>query len=294
MTLPADPFSLLTAPGGRGPLRGDGDALVTDDGTRYAVRDGIVRMLGDPEPGLVTELEAQDLALPSYLDERLFITRYENSVARLVVEDLLGGAGGDILDAGCGVGLFGRLWPRLDLVGVDASVTLLAQARVGYRLRVECSVAALPFADGTFDAVMAVNMLHHVTAPERAVAEFARVLRPGGVLVSVDPREVAPIELAKRLLRRNNKAYAPTHRAFGVDEYRTLLGGGGAMEVEELRRVGFFPLLVGGGLDALGVSRFVPGTDRVVGALRRADDLLLRAPGLAGTGLNLAARARRR
>lgn len=46
-------------------------------------------------------------------------------------------------------------------------------------------VQALPFADGTFDTVVAAWMLYHVPDLDRGLAEIARVLRPGGALVAV-------------------------------------------------------------------------------------------------------------
>ena len=296
---PSDPRVLLRAPGG-GRLCAEAGALLAEDGRLFPVESGIVRMLEPPDPLLRAELAAQHAALPLYLDERLLITRYEHEVARLVVEELWGddglrkaGAHPLVLDAGCGIGLLGRLYPDLGLCGVDASFALLAQAQQGYRLRVECNVEQLPFEDGTFDAVLAVNMLHHVIRPEAAVAEFARVLVPGGLLLGVDPRRVGWIELAKRVLRRRNDAYAETHRAFAPDEYAALLAGGGALDLEELRQVGFLVLLGAGGLDAVGLSRRLPRPQAALDWLRRADALLLALPGAERLGLNFAARARR-
>jgi SAM-dependent methyltransferase len=54
----------------------------------------------------------------------------------------------------------------------------IVDARVG-------DVQELPFADGAFDTVVAAWMLYHVPDVDRAVAEIARVLRPGGALVAV-------------------------------------------------------------------------------------------------------------
>jgi SAM-dependent methyltransferase len=254
-------------------------------------------MLGHAEGLLDAELEAQAQALPVYLDERLFITCYEREVARLVRDELWGNARGPVLDAGCGIGLFGRLWPELELYGLDASSELLEQAGPGYVVRVEGDVTALPFPDGSLGAVLAINMLHHVIHPELAMREFARVLRAGGTLIAVDPRRVAPVELAKRLLRRGDPAYAATHRAFAPGEYRALLGTDGAFTVEDFREVGLAPLLLGGGLDALGISHLMPSpqaTQAAVDALCRLDALLAALPGLGHAGLNLCARARRR
>ena len=56
-TAPADdPHALLTAPGGRGRLRRDGDALVSEDGRRCEVQDGIVGMLGPMSAALSTDM----------------------------------------------------------------------------------------------------------------------------------------------------------------------------------------------------------------------------------------------
>lgn len=67
-------------------------------------------------------------------------------------------------------------------VGLDFSETMLAFARsrapdVDF---VRGDATALPFADGSFDGVVAAFVLLHLGAPERAAAEATRVLRPGG------------------------------------------------------------------------------------------------------------------
>ena len=62
----------------------------------------------------------------------------------------------------------------------------LARKRCLQWLRSE-DVTALSFGDGTFDAVVSLDVLEHVPDHRRALAEFARVLRPGGVLVFTVP-----------------------------------------------------------------------------------------------------------
>jgi ubiquinone/menaquinone biosynthesis C-methylase UbiE len=266
------------------------------DGRRYPVEDGVVRMLDTVNPELAAELAAQEAALDVYLDETQLMTLYERKVTRVAVGEMLGAvpAGAAILDVGCGVGVLGRLYPHFGMVGVDASFPLLRQAKAGYSLRLECTADKLPFPDAAFDAVLAINMLHHVLEPAVTTAEFARVLKPGGVLIAVDPREVRPVELAKKLLRRGDAAYADSHRAFKKDEYADLLRAGGALRLEELRPFGLLALLGGGGLDALHLSKRLPNPSRTLSALDRADGVLARVPGLARAGLNLAARARKR
>ncbi len=92
-------------------------------------------------------------------------------------------AGGRVRDVGCGEGSFCRYIARADrqVVGLDVDAAALpaASSGVGYVLG---SAEALPFGDGTFDAVTMTMVLHHVDAG-RALAEAGRVLAPGGVLL---------------------------------------------------------------------------------------------------------------
>jgi SAM-dependent methyltransferase len=287
--------TLLTSPGGGAGLKWEADRLVSEQGERYALEGPIVRMLSEIDPLLARELEAQRSGVDAYVDPDLLCPHYERQfVARLAAEGLLSNAqvaeGGVRLDVGCGVGVLGQLFPEGGWIGLDASIDLLRKIESGYRLLVEGTVEKLPFATSSVDMVVALNMLHHVIHPDRAVQEFARVLKPGGVLVSVDPRKTTVIELVKRFLRSNDPMFAETHKAFGVDEYRTLLSAGGALRVETFKRVGFFGLIAMGGLDAVGISRKLP-TERVVNALRAIDESLFRVPNVERAGLNLAVRA---
>lgn len=286
----------LVVPGSGARLRREGEAFVAETGDRFPIEDGIVRLLREVDPDLARELEAQDDALDEYLSPHFLMPRYERDVAELALMTLFGGQApaGRILDAGCGIGLLGRLYPELHLVGLDASMTLLREARTGYRLRVEGSAEALPFESESFDVVVALNMLHHVIRPELAVSEFGRVLKPGGTLIAVDPRRVQMIELAKRVLRGKNPAFAPTHKAFAVSEYQSLVELDELFEIEDYRRVGLATLLAMGGLDALNLSRLLPRRDWFADTLRALDAALFRVPGVDRAGLNLAIRARRR
>jgi SAM-dependent methyltransferase len=285
---------LLALPGGSAPLRRDGDAFLGAGGERFEVDEGVVRILRDVDPLLARELEAQAKAVADYGDPHLLMPRYEIHVAELALVELFGGAlpRGRVLDAGCGIGLLGRLYPGLDLVGLEASLPLLREARTGYALRVEGSAESLPFVDQSFDVVVALNMLHHVIHPDKALEEYRRVLRPGGMLVAVDPRKVWPIELAKRALRGRDETFADTHKAFTVREYRELVEGAG-FRIEEYRRVGLVGLLGMGGLDALRLSRRLPDATRTVALLKGIDDALFRLPGVERAGLNLVVRATR-
>lgn len=95
-----------------------------------------------------------------------------------------------ILDAGCGPGGNGA-WLREhgEVVGVDRSPDALAfvQGRHPDTTPVRATVEALPFDDGRFDAAVALTVLYAVANDAAALRELARVLRPGGALVVVEP-----------------------------------------------------------------------------------------------------------
>jgi len=93
-----------------------------------------------------------------------------------------------LLDVGCGSGLTLVLAHERGAVpaGLDVSPGLLAIARErlpGADLR-EGDMESLPFEDVAFDAVTGVNAFQFAGDPHRALAEAARVLRPGGRVVA--------------------------------------------------------------------------------------------------------------
>jgi len=90
-----------------------------------------------------------------------------------------------VLDVGCGNGLYLDELERRghvgNLCGIDLSGGMLAAARSRSAAAVLVGDAqALPFARESFDRVLAMHMLYHVPDRALAIAEIARVLRPGG------------------------------------------------------------------------------------------------------------------
>ncbi|HZS25006.1 MAG TPA: class I SAM-dependent methyltransferase [Gaiellaceae bacterium] len=93
---------------------------------------------------------------------------------------------GTALEVGCGRGELAErlLHAGVDVVALDQSERMVELTRArGVDARVG-DVVDLPFADGAFDLAVANFMLYHVRELDRALAELARVLRPGGTLIA--------------------------------------------------------------------------------------------------------------
>src|SRR6266404_4721445 len=88
-----------------------------------------------------------------------------------------------VLDVGCGTGkwLAELASAGCNVAGIDPSEEMLRRAFANVRgdLR-RGSAEALPWGNAWFDVVLYINSFHHVAAPETALRETFRVLRPGG------------------------------------------------------------------------------------------------------------------
>ncbi|HKF76441.1 MAG TPA: methyltransferase domain-containing protein [Candidatus Dormibacteraeota bacterium] len=106
-------------------------------------------------------------------------------------------------DVGSGGGWAARLLPRADVIAFD----LLDVPPGAAALRVRADMRRLPVRDAAVDALLYVAALHHAPVAE-AVAEAARVLRPGGLLVAVDSPVYADAAAAGQATRRSAAYYA--------------------------------------------------------------------------------------
>lgn len=115
-----------------------------------------------------------------------------------------------VLDAGCGVGDTARTVAQVsgvyvtgvDGVGPDVAIARRRSARAGEPGRrtrfLRADYHALPFADASLDGVYTMESFVHSPAPLRGLAEFFRVLRPGGRLVMFEYSSTPEAELSLR------------------------------------------------------------------------------------------------
>lgn len=163
----------------------------------------------------------------AFQDETLSKFPVDRNMIRMLVD--LVGEHRRVLDAGCGAGQVTKMlrnW-KCNAVGVDAAEKLIELARTAYPglAFTVGDLRALPYPDEDFDAVVARYSVIH-TAPDEVptvVAEFARILRPGGCL----------------LVEFQSSGSAPTHAfdhaaapawAWNPDDFGALLGDAGLVE----------------------------------------------------------------
>lgn len=164
--------------------------------------------------------------------------------------------GPKVLEAGVGTGLALGYYPaHAEVHGVDLSEDMLrrAQGKVDQRglhhiksLQV-MDVTRLDFPDAAFDAVTAQFLITLVPDPERALDEFARVLRPGGEIILVNHfgQATGPVaraeEIAAPLARRIG--WSSDFKAARIEAWARRNGGAEVVELRPVFPAGFFKLM---------------------------------------------------
>jgi ubiquinone/menaquinone biosynthesis C-methylase UbiE len=167
-----------------------------------------------PEPVIPVGIQAD--RMPSLLENWFLGSKAKRWLSRrrfvAVTGMLPAGMGRRALDVGCGwgynlflLGLRGYAPYGIDIVQNDFAAASMIAAANGTQSRLSCAdMSALPFGDGTFAAVTAVETFEHVFHPDRrsAVREAWRVLEPGGALVLSTPNYYSFVETGKRVANR--------------------------------------------------------------------------------------------
>jgi demethylmenaquinone methyltransferase / 2-methoxy-6-polyprenyl-1,4-benzoquinol methylase len=129
-----------------------------------------------------------DAVAPRYdLINRLMTFGLDQAWRRTTVDALALPQGAVVLDLACGTGDLTRLARRQGyrVVGADLSAGMLAANTTGAPL-LEADSSSLPFVDGAFDGIVCGYALRNFTDLSLALAETARVLRPGGRLAVLE------------------------------------------------------------------------------------------------------------
>lgn len=120
----------------------------------------------------------------------------------------------DVLDIGCGTGMY---WPVLlkhcgRIVGVDYSAAMISEARRLIETKRLANVEAvaqnvedLNLPSESFDAVLCIDALHHIPRLKCALANFHRVLRPGGKLFAAEPNMLNPLMFFAHLIPKEER-----------------------------------------------------------------------------------------
>jgi ubiquinone/menaquinone biosynthesis C-methylase UbiE len=155
-------------------------------------------------------------------------------VLKVAIADLVRLAGtqqreyGVVVDVGCGQGkslglLRQRFNPRT-LIGIDADTEILEKARSQAEYDganaelMQGNGAAIALPDNSVDIVFCHQTFHHLVEQEQAIAEFYRVLKPGGMLLFAESTRTYIHSWIIRLLFRH-----PMHVQKTADEYLALI-----------------------------------------------------------------------
>lgn len=114
--------------------------------------------------------------------------RRQEAILGLLGKDLIDKK---ILDIGCANGLFGKELEKLGgkVTGIDISekAIKLAKKNISEAKVVDLNEGKLPFADNSFDTIVASEVLEHLFAPEELLKEIKRILKSDGVAVITAP-----------------------------------------------------------------------------------------------------------
>lgn len=154
----------------------------------------------------------------------------------------------NVLELATGTGLIAKHIARSanQIEATDASPEMIEQARQGnHSDRLHFSVQDmfhLPYADQSFDVVIAANALHIVPRPEKALAEIRRVLKDDGVLIAPTFTHAGNSLRGKIKASLMKLAGFPLHSKWSNKEYITFLQSNGWTVYKTMVLEASFPL----------------------------------------------------
>ena len=254
----------------------------------YESQQGIPRLIGQKSTLNLSEVAVQDDVSDLY-DGVRYKREWSRAYHEHTLEQLVAIAAphGDVLDDGTGTGLLMEYLrahaPAVTrFVGIDVSRGMLdkaAQQRStapGREILLQADSCRLPFADASFDTVFVRALLHHLPEPADGVREVARVLRPGGTAVILEPNKNL-LSTLPRYLARKTSHFDDDHKNFPASYLEKLVSS--ALTIDKMNFFGYvaYPLL--GFPDLASFDRFLP-IAKLAPWLTRLDDALSNVPGV--------------
>lgn len=131
----------------------------------------------------------RDYVAVTYNEEDRPFTQYPDKLARYLSSRYKLPQGSKLLDLGCGRGEFLRGFIRcgLDGCGVDQSSIAKSICPEAEILQSDLENEPLPYDDNSFDVVFSKSVLEHFYYPEKLVMEIYRIVKPGGLVITMVP-----------------------------------------------------------------------------------------------------------
>ena len=136
-----------------------------------------------------SEQDKRDYVSVIYNEKIRPFTKYQDLLTRYFVKRYKLSRGQEILDLGCGRGDFLRGFIRCGLKGYGVDSSLMAkpicpEAKI---LQSDLEKKPLPYEENNFDIIFSKSVLEHFYYPERLVQEMYRILKPGGLVITMVP-----------------------------------------------------------------------------------------------------------
>jgi 2-polyprenyl-6-hydroxyphenyl methylase/3-demethylubiquinone-9 3-methyltransferase len=170
------------------------------------------------------------------------------------------------LDAGCGTGVLAHALAAgsCSVTGVDASLEMIQAARKSKSDRnhapvndpvfeVVETIERLDFSQSSFDGILCSSVLEYVGDPNKAIVEFYRILRPGGVLLVSVPNKISLLRNIQKIIymafKNCCRIHWPAYLAFSKHAYTfkafsRLLRNNGFTVVSSIRYGPYIPRFI--------------------------------------------------
>ena len=160
-----------------------------------------------PAAGDAARAERLTREVADFYDRLVFPSRSSHEAYRRFLPQ---GSGERIADFGCGQSLFHDALRSHSPPPTFLDISRSALLTIAYGERVRADLRRLPFADASYDRILCIGVIHHLPDARAALAEIARVMRPGALLFL---GVYAPGTANARLRRLHDASSQPVWRA---------------------------------------------------------------------------------